>query len=645
MKTLLALLLTVLLTFPSAVSQTTDTWRSVRTNHLFVIGNADAEKLRQVAAWLEFFHSAFAQLVSRNVIDSSVPTTVVIFRDDASFTPFKPRYQGRPANVAGFFQPGRDVNYIALSLDPTGRDPFSVAFHEYVHVHLRDNVPNTPLWLNEGLAELYGSLQFSGNEALLGVPLPYLYLLHQQELLPLKTLFSIGFNSPHYNEQEKSGIFYGESWALVHYLMLGERGRQEQFKRFLQLVSRGDDTEKAVENAFGTSLSTLEEDFKAYVRRGNLTPQRIASVDAQNYASYTAMQRSSLTDGEANYYLGDLLLHQGRYAEAKNYLSRSVKSAPDFAPAHYQLALLDFITNQDLNEAITLAEKAHKLAPSNDDYSNLLEHLKLKRGDPSAASQAQESLKNAVTSQAVQTGSSSMLGGAGGSVAIHDGRTIDSSGSLPTVDEVLKKYVDALGGVDALKAVTSRVMKGTVDFVGVSRGGSFESHLQAPNKMLDVIRIDPVGTVKMVYNGRDGWTRSVEGLRKLNKAELAEMQRNAEIYAPLKLKSLYAKVSLAGRSKIGYRDVYVLELQPAVGPVTKMYLDVENYLPARIDTVQTWGTTSLPVETYLDDWREVDGVKYAFTFSQSSQKMTLNFTVKEIRHNVAIDSKLFEPPL
>ena len=237
-----------------------------------------------------------------------------------------------------------------------------------------------------------------------------------------------------------------------------------------------------------------------------------------------------------------------------------------------------------------------------------------------------------------------MLGGESGSVAINDGRTIDKSGSLPAVDEVLKKYVDALGGVDALKAVTSRVTRGTVDFVGVSRGGSFESHIQAPNKLLDIIRIDPVGTVKMGYNGRDGWSRSVEGLRALNKAELAEIQRNAEIYAPLKLKSLYAKVTLAGRSKIGYRDVYVLELQPTGGAVTKVYLDVETYLPARIDTVQTFGTNSLPVETYLDDWREVDGVKYAFTFSQSSQKMTLNFTVQEIRHNVQIDPAIFERP-
>src|SRR5688572_33097303 len=231
MKRFISLLLSAFLTVSlvsngaTVAAQTRDNWRSVRTNNLFVIGNADPERLRQVAAWLEFFHSAFARLVSRNVIDASVPTTVVLFRDEASFTPFKPLYQGRPANVAGYFQPGDDVNYIAISLDAGERDPFSTAFHEYVHLHLKDNVPGAPLWLNEGLAEFYGSMQFSGGESLLGAPLNnYIRLLRDQELLPLSTLFSIGTQSPHYNEQEKSGIFYGQSWALVHYLMLGGSG-------------------------------------------------------------------------------------------------------------------------------------------------------------------------------------------------------------------------------------------------------------------------------------------------------------------------------------------------------------------------------------------------------------------------------------
>src|SRR5215218_4290115 len=334
LQTPIALVLAVFFTFSTITAQTRPGWRSVRTNHLLVIGNADAENLRQVAVWLEFFHSAFARLVSRNVIDSSIPTTVIVFRDDASFTPFKPGYQGRLKVISGFFLPGDDVNYIALSLDESG-NPYTTAFHEYVHLHLKDNIPGAPVWLNEGLAELYETLQFSGSDALIGTAKPsYLYLLRQADMLPLKTLFSVGTDSPHYNEQDKAGIFYGESWALVHYLMLGDRARQDQFKQFLQRVGRGDDAAKAIEATYGITLDTLEEELRSYIQRGNITAQRITGVDnPQTYGSYTATQRSSLTDSEASYYLADLLLHSGREGVAERGFKQSIAMDPNFTPA------------------------------------------------------------------------------------------------------------------------------------------------------------------------------------------------------------------------------------------------------------------------------------------------------------------------
>lgn len=735
MKTVVTLFVAVLCSFPTGavvakprllvLPQTRDSWRSVRTNNLFVIGNADPEKLRQVAAWLEFFHSAFARLVSRNVLDSSVPTTVIIFRDDASFLPFKPLYQGRPANLAGFFQPGSDVNYIAISLDPRERDPFSTAFHEYVHLHVKDNIPGAPLWLNEGLAELYGSLQFSGNDALLGAPLfHYLRLLREQELLPLQTLFSIGTSSPHYNEQEKTGIFYGQSWALVHYLMLGDGGRQEQFRRFLQQVSRGENSAKAVEETFGMSLATLEQELRAYVRRGDLAAQRVASVDnPQAYAAYTAIQRTSLSDGEANFYLGDLLLHTGRdsdaeryfkqaialdpgvgpayaalgqlcvyqhrYAEAKKYLQkatrspqsymthylyayvlshegvspsgeiteysrenaaemreqllRSIKLAPDYAPAYYLLAVVNSVTNERLDEALEMAQKAHQLAPSNRHYSDLVEQIQNERSGSSGTGTNPGRMNSASIAAPSATGTSRMLGGDSSSVAIRDGETIEKSASLPALDDVLAKYVEAMGGAKAIQAVTSRVTKGTVDLVGVSRGGSFENYAQAPNKALSVMEAHPIGTIKMGFNGRNGWSWTKLGLRPLKGAELATVQRDADLYGVLRVKNNYAKVTLEGLSKIGFRDVYVVDFQPAAGAVERVYLDSQTYLPVRMNTVRTRGVVSEPVEVYLDDWRAVDGVKYPFSIIQSFPKLTLTFTVTEIRHNVPIDARMFEP--
>jgi len=109
------------------------------------------------------------------------------------------------------------------------------------------------------------------------------------------------------------------------------------------------------------------------------------------------------------------------------------------------------------------------------------------------------------------------------------------------------------------------------------------------------------------------------------------------------LKNDYAKITLAGKSKIGYREVYVLDLQPTTGAVERIYFDAQTYLPARVNTVQMLGTVSAPVEIYLDDWREVDGVKYPFSLSQSFSKLTLLFTVNEIKHNLPIDARMFEP--
>lgn len=771
MKIFIALILAALCTFQSgaaqaqprllAAPQARDTWRSVRTNNMFVIGNADPEKLRQVAAWLEFFHRSFARLISRNVIDSSVPTTVIVFRDEASFRPFKPIYQGRAANVSGFFQPGDDVNYIAISLDERDRDPFGTAFHEYVHLHLKDNIPGAPLWLNEGLAELYGSLQFSGNDALLGAPIQY-YIQHLrgEGLLPLKTLFSVGFDSPHYNEDDKTGIFYGESWALVHYLMLGDSGRQEQFKRFLQQISSGTEVTKAIESSFGVTIATLEEELRSYIRNGNLTPLRLAGSDnPQTYSSYTAIQRSTLSDGEANYYLGDLLLqggrdsdaerylkqaialdpgftpsyaslgvlyvHQRRYAEAKQYLQkataspqsalvhylhayvlsrenisadgrvssysaenaammreqllRAIKLDPNYAPAPYLLAIVDLVRNERLDEAVEMAQKARQLEPSKTGYALLLAQIYLRRSDTIAARQILEPLtrdsdqsvreeakellqslsenraganptrssastvNTSMVAEPVTSGKSRMLGGESGSVAINDGRTISASGSLPSVEDVLAKYLEAIGGAARIDAVKSRIVKGAVDVVGVSRGGKFETFTQAPDKIASLFEPSPAQAIRQGFNGRTGWERTAAGLRILKKNEVAAMQRTGDFYGQLNLKSLYPKITVAGTSKIGYREVYVLELQPATGPAERLYLDSQTFLPVRSNILFRLGDVSGMIEIYYDDWQEVDGIKYPFSVSANHSKTTMVFTVKEVKHNVQIDPKVFEP--
>src|SRR6185369_6463388 len=110
--------------------------------------------------------------------------------------------------------------------------------------------------------------------------------------------------------------------------------------------------------------------------------------------------------------------------------------------------------------------------------------------------------------------------------------------------------------------VTSRVVKGTVDVVGVSRGGTFETYSVAPNKALSILNVTPSETIKVGYNGRVGWTQTPNGVRMLKGAELESVQNDADFYLFLNLKNVYPKMTLRGKSKIGYREVFVIDLQP-----------------------------------------------------------------------------------
>src|SRR5205807_6173558 len=127
---------------------------------------------------------------------------------------------------------------------------------------------NVPVWFNEGLAEYYSSFDIEEDRKVhLGELIPYhLQTLREQKLLPLRTLFAVDHYSPEYNEGSKRGMFYAESWALVHYLILGNNGqRLAQLGKFLQLTSANVPLDEAVKQAFQMDVEGLQKELKSYI--------------------------------------------------------------------------------------------------------------------------------------------------------------------------------------------------------------------------------------------------------------------------------------------------------------------------------------------------------------------------------------------
>jgi tetratricopeptide (TPR) repeat protein len=313
-----------------------DTWTSIRSKDFSLIGNVSEKDLRQVGVRLEQFREVFSRLFTKTNLSSPVPTTVIVFKSDSSYRPFKPN-----ENTAGYFQAGPDVNYITLTTEVRGeQSPFTVIFHEYTHLLVDNNVRNPPTWFNEGLAEYYSTFSITDDQKVeLGRPIAsHVFRLRENKILPLRTLFQVDQKSPYYNERDKQSIFYAESWVLMHYLIMGKNAqRRAQLSKFVDLIGAGVPMEQAFQQAFQTTFETMEKELREYIN------QRSYSFEVGHFEKKleldTRMQAAPISEAEAQAYLGDLLLHSNR-SESEAYLQKALAIDPNLAMANASLGML-----------------------------------------------------------------------------------------------------------------------------------------------------------------------------------------------------------------------------------------------------------------------------------------------------------------
>lgn len=188
-------------------------------------------------------------------------------------------------------------------------------------------------------------------------------LLRSRKLLPLAELFAVDRGSADYVEREKRDIFYAQSWALVHYLVSRKSGQgQLQLLRFLEMLAAALPVESSFRQAFRADYATVERDLEEYVRRGAYP---VRHVTLHEHTKLEAELRSApLTDAETQYYLGDLLLHIGRFEDAARYLNHAVALDAKLAQAHAALGMTK-VRQRRFTEAKEHLRQALTLAPGN----------------------------------------------------------------------------------------------------------------------------------------------------------------------------------------------------------------------------------------------------------------------------------------
>jgi CubicO group peptidase (beta-lactamase class C family) len=212
--------------------------------------------------------------------------------------------------------------------------------------------------------------------------------------------------------------------------------------------------------------------------------------------------------------------------------------------------------------------------------------------------------------------------------------------TMPTVEQILDKYVRAIGGEMTHKKLISRVMSGKFEIPEEEVSGSIEHEAMAPNRLRLTLRAQTKNGKRFdlltVFDGAVGWefNPTNAGHREICGDELASMRRNAEFYRDINLRELYSKVTLKGKERIGKHAAYVVEAAPREGNPEKWYFNTQTGLLIRIDDTY--------YDTYFDDYREVDGIKLPFTVRTSSAAAGMFIaSFDEIRHNLPIEEVRF----
>ena len=125
---------------------------------------------------------------------------------------------------------------------------------------------------------------------------------------------------------------------------------------------------------------------------------------------------------------------------------------------------------------------------------------------------------------------------------------------------------------------------------------------------------------------------------------LAPFQWEADLHRDLKLRELYAKMSVTTQETIGGGSAWVLEAESRRGQSEKLYFDSQSGLLLRRLQIRESPLGPVPLQMDFGDYREVDGVRIPFFSRWARPDVTLIFQYDEVRHNLPVEDARFEKP-
>jgi tetratricopeptide (TPR) repeat protein len=333
------LFLLVLSLSPSLAAATKDQWIEVRSPHFTVVSNAGEKQARRIADQFEQIRNVFQTAFPKLRADLGKPILIFALKNEESMRALLPAYWEVKHHVhpAGLYIPGEDKHCVVVRADFPGDNPYEVVYHEYAHALENLNFQELPLWLSEGVAEFLGNSRIHDSYVEIGASAPqHFHILRENKLIPIDVLLEVDHSSPFYNEENRTSLFYAESWALVHFLLMDPEARQKQLlQNFLSAYQATGSQVEAAEESFG-DLAKFARVLELYAHQGPVFVGNVKTSvrgDPKSYAS------RALASAEIDALRGDLYTRTRRPNEAKAALDAALQEDPKLPLVHEALGM------------------------------------------------------------------------------------------------------------------------------------------------------------------------------------------------------------------------------------------------------------------------------------------------------------------
>ncbi len=328
-------------------------WLGARSQHYRILGTADDDDLVEVGVRLEAFFTAVNSTLFRGQqLRSPAPTTVIVLDDDDDVEEL-----GLTPEADGYFLAGRNENFMILSPESRSRKPFEPIMRGFFLTIAEDNLPDMPVWIREGLAEFYSTIEMDDELLVIGRHIEeYIRAVRDEDdRLPYAEVFE-GAPTGNPADEERDQMLQAQSWALIHFLMMRNRGPGlAETATFAQLLNGGGAFEESFRGAFGTSFEDLQEEFDDYLDERSFPFLRMTISGIGE--DYVTMDADPFSPAQGETYLADLMLEAGRTAEAERRLQAAIAREGGLSAPHTSLGGLRLQQGRH-DEALESLERA-----------------------------------------------------------------------------------------------------------------------------------------------------------------------------------------------------------------------------------------------------------------------------------------------